>query len=103
MSSAGWAQIGGRPGGFVTCDANGGNTCCTKVDPKLREKACVRSACREHNGAKENKPGHGNRDNDCCGAKGNRGCDAGYKFSLKTNAAWAKIGGRAAGFVTCDA
>ena len=68
----------------------------------MRAKACVLSVCREHDGAGRNNPGKGKRDGDCCGAKGNTGCDVGYVHSLMNDADWAKIGGRTAGFKTCN-
>merc|ERR1712032_797693 len=106
VKAADWAKIpGGRPAGFSTCNtlsSHVGNTCCTKVDPTVRAKACVLSVCREHGGAGRNNPGKGKRDGDCCGAKGNTGCDVGYVHSLMNDADWAKIGGRTAGFKTCN-
>merc|ERR1711934_918073 len=106
VKAADWAKIpGGRPAGFSTCNtlsSHDGNTCCTKVDPTVRAKACVLSVCREHDGAGRNNPGKGKRDGDCCGAKGNTGCDVGYVHSLMNDADWAKIGGRTAGFKTCN-
>merc|ERR1712010_152840 len=101
VKAADWAKIpGGRPAGFSTCNtlsSHVGNTCCTKVDPTVRAKACVLSVCREHGGAGRNNPGKGKRDGDCCGAKGSTGCDVGYVHSLMNDADWAKIGGRTAG------
>merc|ERR1712032_694288 len=45
VKAADWAKIpGGRPAGFSTCNtlsSHVGNTCCTKVDPTVRAKACV--------------------------------------------------------------
>merc|ERR1712010_39761 len=63
---------------------------------------CTLSACREHHGASPDKPGAGSRDPDCCGSRGNTGCDVGYVYSKIKDAEWAKIGGRPAGFKNCD-
>ena len=73
------------------------------VDPKVRANACDIKACREHDGAGRNNPGKGKRDADCCGAKGNTGCDVGFVHSFMTSADWAKVpGGRPAGFSACN-
>merc|ERR1712010_45766 len=63
---------------------------------------CTPSVCREHRGASPDKPGAGSRDDDCCGTRGNTGCDVGYVHSIIKDAEWAKIGGRPAGFKNCD-
>ena len=71
------------------------------VPDKVRNQ-CVRAACREGNGAGAHNPGKGDKDSDCCGAKGDTGCDVGYIHSIMNDAGWAKIGGRTAGFSACN-